>query len=106
MTSLSLRSATPLQTLAPERLRGPRYRRFFDTSNHQSRGTEECEVLAMLMPGVTVVVSPSMALMRDQFDRLSGLGLTAVQVNRAVPAVGHPPRARRLTDGPRTAGGC
>ena len=44
------------------------------------------QVPAMLMPGMTVIVSPLIALMRDQFDKLSGLGLEAVQVNSAIPA--------------------
>jgi ATP-dependent DNA helicase RecQ len=43
------------------------------------------QVPAMLMPGMTVIVSPLIALMRDQFDKLSGLGLEAVQVNSAIP---------------------
>ena len=43
------------------------------------------QVPAMLMPGMTVVVSPLIALMRDQFDKLSELGLEAVQVNSAIP---------------------
>jgi ATP-dependent DNA helicase RecQ len=42
------------------------------------------QVPAMLMPGMTVVVSPLIALMRDQFDKLSALGLEAVQVNSAI----------------------
>jgi len=36
---------------------------------------------------MTVVVSPLIALMRDQFEKLSELGLEAVQVNTAIPAV-------------------
>ena len=44
------------------------------------------QVPAMLMPGMTVVVSPLIALMRDQFDKLTRLGLEAVQVNSAIPA--------------------
>jgi len=44
------------------------------------------QVPAVLMPGMTVIVSPLIALMRDQFDKLSGLGLEAVQVNSAIPA--------------------
>ena len=44
------------------------------------------QVPAMLMPGMTVIVSPLIALMRDQFDKLSALGLEAVQVNSAIPA--------------------
>jgi ATP-dependent DNA helicase RecQ len=43
------------------------------------------QVPAMLMPGMTVVVSPLIALMRDQFEKLSKLGLEAVQVNSAIP---------------------
>jgi ATP-dependent DNA helicase RecQ len=45
------------------------------------------QVPAMLMPGMTVVVSPLIALMRDQFDKLSALDLAAVQVNSVIPAV-------------------
>ena len=44
------------------------------------------QVPALLMPGMTVIVSPLIALMRDQFDKLSALGLEAVQVNSAIPA--------------------
>src|SRR4051812_9619589 len=42
------------------------------------------QVPAMLMPGITVIVSPLIALMRDQVDKLSALGLEAVQVNSAI----------------------
>jgi ATP-dependent DNA helicase RecQ len=51
------------------------------------------QVPAMLMPGMTVIVSPLIALMRDQFDKLSELGLEAVQINSAIP-VGEIRRAR------------
>jgi ATP-dependent DNA helicase RecQ len=44
------------------------------------------QVPAVLTPGMTVIVSPLIAWMRDQFDKLSGLGLEAVQVNSAIPA--------------------
>jgi ATP-dependent DNA helicase RecQ len=44
------------------------------------------QVPAILLPGMTVVVSPLIALMQDQFDKMSALGITAVQVNSAVPA--------------------
>jgi ATP-dependent DNA helicase RecQ len=44
------------------------------------------QVPALLMPGMTVVISPLIALMRDQFDKLTSLGLGAAQVNSAVPA--------------------
>ena len=42
------------------------------------------QVPAMLMPGMTVVMSPLIALMRDQFEKMSALGIEAVQVNSAV----------------------
>jgi ATP-dependent DNA helicase RecQ len=45
------------------------------------------QVPAMLMPGMTVMVSPLIALMRDQFEKLSALGLEAVQIERQL-AVG------------------
>jgi ATP-dependent DNA helicase RecQ len=51
------------------------------------------QVPAMLMPGMTVIVSPLIALMRDQFDKLSELGLEAVQINSAIP-IGEIRRAR------------
>jgi ATP-dependent DNA helicase RecQ len=41
---------------------------------------------ALLMPGMTVVVSPLIALMRDQHDRLVALGVASAQVNSAIPA--------------------
>ena len=37
------------------------------------------------MPGMTVVVSPLIALMQDQFEKMSELGIASVQVNSAVP---------------------
>jgi len=44
------------------------------------------QVPAMLMPGMTLVISPLIALMRDQVTKLTDLGLAAVQVNSAMPA--------------------
>ena len=44
------------------------------------------QVPALLMPGMTVVISPLIALMRDQFEKITGLGIEAVQVNSALPA--------------------
>jgi len=53
------------------------------------------QVPALLMPGMTVIVSPLIALMRDQFEKLSALGLEAIQINSAVPAADiHRGRAR------------
>ena len=39
---------------------------------------------AMLLPGTTVVVSPLVALMKDQCDALRALGVAAVQINSAI----------------------
>jgi ATP-dependent DNA helicase RecQ len=41
---------------------------------------------ALLLPGVTVVVSPLIALMKDQCDKLRQLGVDAVQWNSAIDA--------------------
>jgi ATP-dependent DNA helicase RecQ len=43
------------------------------------------QVPALLLLGMTVVISPLIALMRDQFEKLSALGLEAVQVNSTIP---------------------
>jgi ATP-dependent DNA helicase RecQ len=37
------------------------------------------------MPGMTVVVSPLIALMQDQFAKMTELGIASVQVNSSVP---------------------
>ena len=39
---------------------------------------------ALHLPGTTVVVSPLIALMKDQTDKLNALGVKARQVNSAV----------------------
>ena len=44
------------------------------------------QVPALIKPGMTLVVSPLIALMRDQLEKLQALGLPAVQINSAVPA--------------------
>jgi ATP-dependent DNA helicase RecQ len=41
---------------------------------------------ALLLPGTTLVVSPLIALMKDQCDKLRELGVAAVQINSAVDA--------------------
>ena len=41
---------------------------------------------ALLLPGMTVVVSPLIALMKDQYDKMQALGVSASQVNSAVAA--------------------
>src|SRR3954463_2301 len=37
------------------------------------------QVPAMLLPGMTVVVSPLIALMQDQFEKMTAVGIEAVQ---------------------------
>ena len=50
----------------------------------------------MLFPGMTVVISPLIALMRDQAEKVTVLGLDAVEVNSAVPAADkHQARAKQ-----------
>ncbi len=44
------------------------------------------QVPAMLLPGMTLVVSPLIALMQDQFEKMTAVGIEAVQVNSAVKA--------------------
>ena len=41
---------------------------------------------ALLLRGMTVVISPLIALMRDQHEKLTQLGVAAAQVNSAIPA--------------------
>lgn len=41
---------------------------------------------ALHLPGITVVVSPLIALMKDQTDKLQALGVRARQVNSAIEA--------------------
>jgi ATP-dependent DNA helicase RecQ len=41
---------------------------------------------AMHLPGLTLVVSPLIALMKDQFDKLAGVGISAIQINSTLNA--------------------
>jgi ATP-dependent DNA helicase RecQ len=47
------------------------------------------QIPALYLPGTTVVVSPLIALMKDQVDKLEERGLDAAQVNSAVPKREH-----------------
>lgn len=54
---------------------------------------------ALLLPGRTLVVSPLIALMKDQCDKLRGLGIAAVQLNSAVGAEERREAEAALADG-------
>src|SRR6478672_8060764 len=41
---------------------------------------------ALHLPGTTIVVSPLIALMKDQADKLRELGVSAREVNSSIPA--------------------
>lgn len=44
------------------------------------------QIPALLLPGTTVIVSPLISLMKDQGDKLSGMGLAAAQMNSTLTA--------------------
>lgn len=44
------------------------------------------QVPALLLPGLTVVVSPLIALMKDQLDRLQQLGIAAERMDSTLDA--------------------
>jgi len=50
---------------------------------------------AMISGGLTIVVSPLIALMHDQLDKLAALGITAVRLDSTLPAK----RAARVMEG-------
>src|SRR4051812_16826941 len=54
---------------------------------------------AMMRPGLTVVVSPLIALMKDQVDALQENGVPATFLNSSIPAGESRQRIRKLHDG-------
>jgi ATP-dependent DNA helicase RecQ len=54
---------------------------------------------AILLDGVTVVVSPLLALMKDQVDALVARGLSATLINSTISAAEQYQRIRRMRDG-------
>ena len=57
------------------------------------------QIPALLLPGTTLVVSPLIALMKDQCDKLRQLGVAAVQLNSAVDAAEIAAAERAIADG-------
>src|SRR5213080_3432947 len=54
---------------------------------------------ALALPGLTLVVSPLIALMKDQVDQLGRLGLPATVINSSVSRDIQRSRLRRAIDG-------
>src|SRR5688572_13702596 len=54
---------------------------------------------ALVQRGMTLVVSPLIALMKDQVDALCASGIGATYLNSSVPAAENAERLRRLREG-------
>lgn len=54
---------------------------------------------ALMLPGVTIVISPLIALMQDQVDRLQANGIAATFINSTLGAVERSQRERALLNG-------
>ena len=57
------------------------------------------QLAALLLPGVTLVISPLVALMKDQSDSLTRRGLPAAFVNSSLDPAEQTRRLRALADG-------
>ncbi|HZH12938.1 MAG TPA: ATP-dependent DNA helicase RecQ [Archangium sp.] len=54
---------------------------------------------AMLLPGVTLVISPLIALMKDQVEQLTGRGISATFINSSLSDLERAERIRRMRAG-------
>ncbi|MCY1075591.1 RecQ family ATP-dependent DNA helicase [Archangium lansingense] len=54
---------------------------------------------AVLLPGVTLVISPLIALMKDQVEQLSGRGISATFINSSLSDLERADRIRRMRAG-------
>src|SRR5665811_957557 len=54
---------------------------------------------ALLLPGLTVVVSPLIALMKDQRDKLDEIGVDAITINSSLTAKGQRLEEERVARG-------
>src|SRR5690349_19558536 len=54
---------------------------------------------ALILPGLTIVISPLIALMKDQVDQLSRLGLPATVINSTVSREVQRARLKRAREG-------
>src|SRR6201987_4981220 len=54
---------------------------------------------ALMLEGVTVVVSPLVALMKDQVDSLTARGIAATLINSSIPASEQQRRIQQLRNG-------
>jgi ATP-dependent DNA helicase RecQ len=57
------------------------------------------QVPALLMPGVTIVVSPLISLMKDQVDTLESIGLPATFINSSLSSAEMSARLQRVSRG-------
>lgn len=57
------------------------------------------QIPALVLPGVTIVISPLISLMKDQVDALSELGIAATYLNSTLTAEEEPQRHQEILEG-------